>query len=187
MAPASSSGRGTCRFARRARSGERPAGCSRCGADRLDRCPFVGERANGLVGLLATQKAFVLDALGAGQERRVNLAGADRLTDRAHRFPHGVEERAARVLHQMPAIGDLPRFGQRPANRLAISAAAITRDDANVGPCRESGFDGRGFAVRQHVDDAPPLEIADGRSIPVPALPSPIIDSDDTLCRRLFR
>ena len=41
---------------------------------------------------------------------------------------------------------------------------------------REPHFDGRSLAVRQDIDDPMPLEVADGRSVAMPALPGPIID-----------
>src|SRR5260221_12794328 len=67
---------------------------------------------------------------------------------------------------------------------LRRSTAAIARDDADFRPYREPSLNGRGLAMRKNVYDATPFEIADDRPITVPALPSPIIDSDDMRCRQ---
>jgi hypothetical protein len=53
-------------------------------------------------------------------------------TKLAHRFPHCVEESVACILHQMPAIGDLHRVGQRPLRRQGISPASIPSDDGDL-------------------------------------------------------
>jgi hypothetical protein len=64
------------------------------------------------------KKTFILKALGACQNGGVDVDGAERLSDRWHRSPPRFEECAACILHQMPAIGDLSRFRQRPSDRL---------------------------------------------------------------------
>jgi hypothetical protein len=53
----------------------------------------------------------------AREQRWADRRRAERATDRTHRFAHGVNEREAGVLHQMPSIGDLHRGGLRRDNQ----------------------------------------------------------------------
>src|SRR3954447_8372453 len=63
-----------------------------------------------------------------------------------------------------------PSWLRRSTNASARTIYGTARDALRHLP---SHADGRGFAIRQNVLDATPFEIADNRSITVPALPRP--------------
>jgi hypothetical protein len=96
---------------------------------------------------------------------------------------HGIEKDPARVLHQVPAIGHLCRVGQRPGDGRAVAAAAVTGDNLDPGTIGQPGLDGGGLAVGKDINDPMPLEVADNRSVAMPALPRPVVDADNPRCR----
>lgn len=79
----------------------------------------------------------------------------------------------------MPAIGNLNGFGCRSVCRLAIPAAAITRDNADLGMAGQPCLNRAGLTIGEKVDDASPFEIADNAAVALAALPGPIIDADE--------
>lgn len=107
----------------------------------------------------------MLQAFRVGQQRRIDGGAAERCADEAHRSPYRFQERSAGVLHQMPAIGNMHSLGSRSGRSLTVPAAAVARDD--------------GLAIREQVDDASPLEVADDAAVTLTTLPRPIIDADD--------
>jgi hypothetical protein len=54
----------------------------------------------------------------------------------------------------MPPVGDLDRVWQGPRDGTAVSAVTVPGDDLDLGMLAEPGFDSRGFAVRQQIDDS---------------------------------
>ena len=100
-------------------------------ADLFDGHALVRELADGCVGFLAAQIAVIRQALGAGEQPRVDGRGAQHRADMPHGTPDRVQERAAAVLQEVPAVGDLRRIRERAGDRLAIAAAAFARDDPN--------------------------------------------------------
>lgn len=122
--------------------------------DLLDRHAVLGQSEDSGVGVLAAQVALVLDALGGRQEVRVDRHGADGSPDLTHRLADRVEESAAGVLHQMPAICDLDSVRQRLGCGQGIGAAPVAGDDGDLGllaqPCL-----GRGrLAIGKEADGA---------------------------------
>jgi hypothetical protein len=77
----------------------------------------------------------------------------------------------------MPSIGDLHRGGQRSGGRLAIAAAAITRDDLDAGVGGQPSLHRRDLAIRKQRHNLSPLQVADNRAIAAISPKSPIIDA----------
>src|SRR5580704_8998270 len=145
----------------------------------LDRCAGLGEGADDAIDFLSPQIALVLQALGMGQQSRVDGGAVERHADGAHRSAHGFEKRGAGVLHQMPPVGNLHRLRCRSGRSLAISAAAVARDDGDLRMARQPGFDRSRLAVREKIDYTPSFEIANDAAVALPALPGPVVDADD--------
>ena len=147
--------------------------------DLLDRRAFFGHREDGGVGLFAAEVAFILQLLGGGEQGGIDRGGANRAPNLAHRFPHRVEESVACVLHQMPAVGDLHRVGQRLLRRQGIAAASIPSHDGDLRLAAQPRLGGRGFSIWQQRDRLSAFEITDQRSIAMVATPGPVVDPDD--------
>ena len=120
-----------------------------------------------------------MQLLGGGEQAGVDRGGANRSPNLAHRLAHGVEIGAACVLHQMPAVGDLHRVGQRLLRRQCIAAASIPSHDGDLRLAAQPRLGGCGFSIWQQRDRLSTFEIADQRSIAMVATPSPIVDPDD--------
>lgn len=73
---------------------------------------------------------------------------------------------------------DSMRLG--PGNRAAMAAIAITSNTLDPGMALQPSLDLGRFATRQDIDDPPPLQIADHRSVTPAAPPGPIVDPDHT-------
>jgi hypothetical protein len=69
-----------------------------------------------------------LQALGGGEQLGIDRCCADRSANLAHRLADCIEESPARILHQMPTIGDLGGMG-RPLHRIR---PAVTSDGGNL-------------------------------------------------------
>lgn len=95
------------------------------------------------MGVLAPQIALISQLFCASQQLWIDDRRPDRGTDLAHRASHRVEERCARIFHQMPAVGDLDRLRQRPGRSLAIAATAIARHDLDLGMLGQPRLNGR--------------------------------------------
>lgn len=98
---------------------------------------------------------------------------------RIARFADRVDEGAAGVLHQMPAVGDLRRLSKRSLSGKRITPTAITRDDRDLRLTGQPGLGRGGLAVRQQGDRPAPIEIANESPTTVVAAPSPVIDPND--------
>lgn len=89
------------------------------------------------------------------------------------------KKRIARVLQEMPTVGNLGRIRKRFGDCLPVSAVSVTSDDFDLRMLTQPGSDRRRLAIRQQVDDGTPLEIADQRSIALSLAPGPVVDPDD--------
>jgi len=78
----------------------------------------------------------------------------------------------------MPAIGNLRRLRQRLGGGQRISAAAVTRDNDDLGLSGQPRLRGRRLPVGQKADRPSSFEIANDRAVTLVALPRPIVDSD---------
>ena len=72
-----------------------------------DRSTAFGQLLDRLVGFLPPKIAFVLQLLSVSEKLGIDDIGADRLPDLPHGFADGIEKRSARILHEMPTIGNL--------------------------------------------------------------------------------
>ncbi|ESY77166.1 hypothetical protein X739_33350 [Mesorhizobium sp. LNHC220B00] len=95
------------------------------------------------------------------------------------RIADGVEESRTRILHEMPAVGDPNRFGQRLRSRFTVTAAAVARDGFDLRMVGEPGLDGGNLTIRQQCHDPPPLQITDDRAVTMAATEGPIINADN--------
>src|SRR3954467_8336521 len=77
----------------------------------------------------------------------------------------------------MPAIGHLRRLRSALPSPLRIEAGPIPRDDLDTGMTFQPGGHSLGAAIRQYLDDAVALKIAQDRAVPLTAPPRPIINT----------
>ena len=74
---------------------------------------------------------------------------------------------------------------KRPCCRLSVSAAAVSRDDVDLGMISEPRLDGGDITVAQQRHDPPPLKVVDDRAVAVVAAQRPVIDADNARTIRL--
>jgi hypothetical protein len=91
---------------------------------------------------------------------------------------HSIKEGVARVLHEVPAIGNLCRLWQASGRRFAITASPVARDHLNTGMLGEPGGRGCDLPVGQQCDDTPALKIANDRAVAVVAAERPVVNPD---------
>lgn len=84
----------------------------------------------------------------------------------------------------MPPICDLHGLGPPAGCGLAVATTAVARDDPDGWSFGEPSLDGRNLTIGQKFDNPAALEIADDRSVSMPALPCPVVDTHD-LPRRM--
>ena len=128
---------------------DQPAAVPGAPHDLLDRNPLRLQCENGGVGLLATHVSLVLQFLGKDQKRRIDHCGSHSRPDLPHGLSNSVENGAARVLHQMPAVSNLNRMWERTPRRDRIAPATIPSDDANLRMLRQLGLSRGRFLIQQ--------------------------------------
>jgi len=138
------------------------------------------EREHGCFGVAASLPAIMLEPLRRRERGRIDRAVTEGAANVAHRPLHRRQERGACVLEQMPAISDLNRLGPALGGAGAIAAPAIAGDDLDARTRGQPSGDRRRLAVRQQVDDLPPLQIADQCAVPMALAPRPVVDADHT-------
>jgi len=97
------------------------------------------------------------------------------LADARHAAPDRRQEGRADILEQVPAVGDLNCL----RNGTAIAAVAVASDQLDLRMGTQPGFDRGRLAIRQQIDHAAPLQIADRRSVALSLAPGPVVDADD--------
>ena len=130
--------------------------------------------------LVPAKKPIVLPSLRITQERPIDLSPTDGTSDQRQRLACRIEEGRTGIFHEVPSIGDLHGVRAALIGRLPVGGAAITCDHPDRWPVREPRRNSRRFAVRQNVNDAAPLEIADDGSIAMTPPPGPIINPHDS-------
>ena len=100
--------------------------------DLFNRHMVLGQRQDRRIDLLAPQKSFVLQSLGAGEKLRIDCCCADGGADSPHGFAYGIEECRTGILHEMPTIGNLNGAWQRPGGSLPITTTAVARQDFDL-------------------------------------------------------
>ncbi len=89
--------------------------------------------------------------------------------------PHRSRSPSADVLYQVPAIGDLDGARQRSCRRQGVAAAAIARDDSNLGLSRQPRLSRGNFPDRQKTDDLTAFKIADHGPVSLVLPPGPVV------------
>ncbi|GAN81102.1 hypothetical protein SAMN02746095_03430 [Acidocella aminolytica 101 = DSM 11237] len=94
--------------------------------------PVIRQFPDHFVCFLTTAAAFILQLFGIGEKLGLNVIAADRLSNLLHGLADGVQKRSARILHEMPTIGNLLSFKQPFCNRLAIYAALLLAQEVYI-------------------------------------------------------
>ncbi len=156
---------------------QRPA-VARAANDLLDGRPLCRQSEDRPIGFFAAQVSLVLQPLRSSQQFGVDGGRANGPADLAHRLAHRIEEGMAGILHEMPAVSNLIGMRQAQADRLAIAAAAVTRDNLDLRLCRQPRSGRCRFAVRQQRNRPSPLQIAHDGAVAMIAAKGPVIDAD---------
>lgn len=154
------------------------AAVSQAPNDFPDRYALLGQSENGGVRFFAPKIALILNAFGSCEQTGINRRRADRGADLPHRFAHRIEECAAGVLHEVPAVGDLDGMRKRPGGGFAISASAIACDHCDLAMLPEPSRSRRRFAVGQKRHRPASFKIADDGPVRMVAPPGPIGNAD---------
>jgi hypothetical protein len=147
--------------------------------DLLDWDALLRQFQDSLVYLLTTQISFILQPLSIGEKSRIYDGAADSLSDLAHGFVDRIEESAAGVFHEMPAVGHLIGVRQGLGDRLAIPATPITRDSRDGRMVREPCLRCRLLAIGQQCHRPAAFEIADNRPITLAAPECEVVNAAD--------
>src|SRR3546814_21046112 len=91
----------------------------------------------------------------------------------------GLAQRLTQATEQMPAIGHLHGPWSSAPCSLGIKVGAITRDNPDPRVALQPVGHAVRIAIRQQIQTAIPLQIADDRYIPLPAPPRPILDAEN--------
>jgi hypothetical protein len=89
----------------------------------------------------------------------------------------GLAQRLTQATEQVPAIGHLHGAGRAATGSIGIKAGAITRDNLDPWVALQPVGHAVRVAVRQQIQNAIALQVADDCSIPLSAPPRPIIDA----------
>jgi hypothetical protein len=146
--------------------------------DLFDGHAVLGEFQDCGNGLLPPEIAFILQLFRIGEQGWSDYLHAECGPDRTHGFAHRVEKSGTRILHEVPAIGDLSDAGQCLCGGLAISTAAVSRQDSDFAMPGQPGFNCRDLTVRQEGYNLSSLKIADNRPITMISAESKIVDPD---------
>ena len=79
----------------------------------------------------------------------------------------------------MPTVGNLDRLRACTRYGMTVARAAIASDDADTRMAREPRLDGLRMPVRQEINDATTLQVANYGAITLAPLPCEVIDADD--------
>ena len=146
--------------------------------DLLDRQAVIGHASNCRIGLLAAQKPLVLKLFRLGQNARIDSPGTGRRPDVGHRAAHCSKKGFPGIVEQMPPVCHLEGVRQRSGNGATVTGTAVPGHDLDSGVVIQPSLDCSRFAVRQDIDDPPPFQIADQRSVTPAAPPSSIVNPD---------
>jgi hypothetical protein len=93
-------------------------------------------------------------------------------------------DRLSQVLQEVEAVSDLLRLWRAFSRTLRIQTAAIAADDFDFGMLAKPLGRSSGRAVRQHIDNLPPLQIHDDGPVSAALAPTPVIEARNANCRR---
>jgi hypothetical protein len=123
-----------------------------------------------------------LELFSVGQQSRIYSGRSNRCPDLPHAFADGVKEGPARILHQMPAVGDLNGVREGSLGGHGITAAAISSDNADLRLAGQPSLRRRWFSIGQKRDRFATLEVAQKGPIAMVSPPGPVINAN--YCRR---
>ncbi len=152
--------------------------------DVLYRDTIALQREDRVTGLLASLPTFELPFLGSREHVWIDATDANGLADLPHMTTHGIKEGGARVLKEMPAIGDLYRHRRPTFSRLRITAAPVTRNDLDAWMRGKPCADGRHLTVRKKIDDLSAFQITDDRAVAMSPPPRPVINPNNSRQRQ---
>jgi hypothetical protein len=144
--------------------------------DCFDRRPRARQRENRVRSFLAALIAVPLLPLRACQNRGIERTRSQGLPDGPHMLAHHVEKGSARVLDEMPTIGDLDRLRGTLGGGFAIAGTSVAGDKIDPRMVPKPCDGGATLAIRKECHDMAPLKIADDGSIATPSSPCPIIN-----------
>src|SRR3546814_20295744 len=87
----------------------------------------------------------------------------------------GLAQRLTQATEQMPAIGHLHGPWSSAPCSIGIKVGAITRDNLDPRVAIQPVGHAVRIAIRQQIQNAIALQIADDRSLPLPAPPRPLL------------
>ena len=128
--------------------------------------------------------------IGSGCDHAAVDAAGNLEGSLAHRLAvplDGCLQGVAEMAEQMPTVRDLDRRGRTAPDPIGIRARPIAGDHLDPGVPAQPVGDGAGLAIRQQIDDAVALEIADDGAVTGATPPCPIIDPDHTGRRVCWR
>jgi hypothetical protein len=79
----------------------------------------------------------------------------------------------------MPTIRDLHRLRASPRYRIPIPGASVTRDDSDSMMAGQPRLDRCRLAIRQKVNNAATLEVADNGAVALPPLPREVVNTNN--------
>ena len=133
--------------------------------DGFDAAALAAELSDYAVHLIAALPPDPLQLFSGGERVGIDVAARDGTTKMAHLSLDGFHEGGSGVLEQVPTIGNLHRPGGAFVRAFATSAAAVAAHDRDLGMACEPVRDGGALPIRQEIDGAATLEVADDRSI----------------------
>lgn len=147
--------------------------------DFLDRHSFARQFEDRVGGFLSVLKAGPLPSFRTRKNCWIGIACGQYFLDRAHMLPDYVEEGGARILDQMPTVGNLDRLWSAFGRSFAVAGTAVACDNFDtriISKPRGSRF---ALAVRKKRHNTASFEIADYGSVPTASTPCPIVDAHD--------
>jgi hypothetical protein len=87
-------------------------------------------------------------------------------------------QRVAAVPQQVPSVRDLRGVRRPGPDAVGVGPGAVAGDDLDAGAGAQPGRERGRLAVGQQVDDAPRLEVDQGRAVSLAAPPGPVTDPE---------
>ena len=95
-------------------------------------------------------------------------------------------KRLAKIMQKVPSVSNLHGLRRAAAGTFGIETGAVTGHDLNAGMALQPFCDRVRVSIRQKINNAIALQIADDRPVSLPAAPGPIVDADDPRRRERF-
>ena len=92
----------------------------------------------------------------------------------------------AKIMQKVPSVSNLHGLRRAAARTFGIKTGAVSGHDLNAGMALQPFCDRVRVSIRQKINNAIALQIADDRPVSLPAAPGPIVDADDPRRRERF-